>query len=430
MDASAQRRRWIKVCGFLATLLFCAAHCPAEPPLTGVANPQLVAFDKLLVSFVGGNSLPGASLAVTRRGKLVYARGCGYSDVAKREELQPDALFRTASNSKPITAVAILQLMEQGKLKLDDPILMYLAEVVPGAKRKTHPWSKVTIRHCLQHTGGWDTSKAKYDPLFRSIQIADALKVPPPASAKHVIRFMATKRPDFPAGDRYAYSNFGYLLLGRIIEQASHQSYEQYVQEHVLRPIGIQTARLGKTRLKDRAPGEVLYYDGDKRGRSVFSSNPGDSAPTPYGVWCLEAMDANGGWVMSAPDLVRFAAALDLSAAKPLLQPETRKLFIHSRPEGPAGFEADGQPKPFFYGFGWRVQVLQNTDRAHYWHEASFDGVSGLVLHRDDEVNWVIMFNSSQLIDGKLPAAAIDAPLHDAANSVKQWPEIDLFPAN
>lgn len=424
------RPQWpLMVCGMFAVLP-CATMCHSAPPLTGPTAPELAPLDNLLTTFVSEHKIPGAALAITHRGKLVYARGCGYSDVAKREELQPDALFRTASNSKPITAVAILQLMEQGKLKLDDPILMYLAEVVPGAKRKTHPWSKITIRHCLQHTGGWDTSKAKYDPLFRSIQIADALNVPPPASTKHVIRFMSTKRPDFPAGDRYAYSNFGYLLLGRIIEQASHQSYEQYVQEHVLRPIGIQTARLGKTRLKGRAPGEVLYYDGDKRGRSVFSSNPGDSAPTPYGVWCLEAMDANGGWVMSAPDLVRFAAALDLSAAKPLLQPETRKLFIHSRPEGPAGFEADGQPKPFFYGFGWRVQVLQNTDRAHYWHEASFDGVSGLVLHRDDEVNWVIMFNSSQLIDGKLPAAAIDAPLHDAANSVKQWPEIDLFPAN
>lgn len=423
----AKPYRWIKVTGCL-TVLICAATCYADPPLTGTAVPELVAFDRLITAYVDEKLIPGASFAVTRRGKLIYARGCGYADLGKKEEVQPDSLFRTASNSKPITAMAILKLMEQGKLKLDDPILMHLTDVVPGAKRKNHPWSKITIQHCLQHTGGWDTVKAKFDPMFRSVPIAEALKVPPPATAKHVIRFMATKKPDFPAGNRYAYSNFGYVLLGRIIEQASGQTYEQYVQKHVFEPIGIKTARLAKTLLPGRAPGEVRYYDGDKRGRSVFALNLNESVPTPYGCWCIEAMDANGGWLLSAPNLARFMAALDASAQTPLLEPATRKLFLNSRPTGSAGFESDGTPKSNFYGYGWRIQLLQGTDRAHYWHEASFDGVSGLMVHRDDEVNWVIMFNSTQLYDNKLPAAAIDEPIHATMNGIKAWPDVDLFP--
>ena len=415
-----------KVWGFLAALLYSAVGS-AAPPLTGTANLQLEPLDKLLCKFISEQKLPGAALAVARQGKLVYARGCGFSDLEKQEYVEPNSLFRSASLTKPITAVAILQLLEQGKLKLDDPILNHLSEVVPGAKRKTHPWSQITIQHCLQHTGGWD-SKAKFDPLYRSIMIAESLKVPSPATAKQIIRFMATKRPDFKPGERYAYSNFGYVLLGRVIEQASGQTYEQYVQEHVFRPIGIKSARMGKTRLKDRAPGEVRYYDGERRGRSVFSQNPSETVPTPYGAWCLEAMDSNGGWLLSAADLVRFVCSLDQSSQTPLLQPATRKLLLQSRPSGAPGFESDGTPKPNFYGFGWRIQHLQAPDHAHYWHESSFDGVSGLMIHRDDEVNWSILFNSSQLVNGKLPAAAIDELLHEAMNSIQTWPQDDLFP--
>ena len=409
-----------------SVLLYCAAVCQAAPPLTGAADPQLEVFDKLLTSFVGGHKIPGAALAVSYRGKLVYARGCGYADVAKREEVQPNSLFRSASLTKPITAVAVLKLMEQGKLKLEDPILNHLSDVVPGAQRKNHPWSKITIQHCLQHTAGWD-SKAKFDPMFRSIMIADALKVPTPPTSLQIIRFMASKRPDFAPGERYAYSNFGYVVLGRVIEQASGQSYEEYVQEQIFKTLGIKSARLAKTRLKDRAPQEVRYYDGNKKARNVFSQSPADVTPMPYGTWSIEAMDSNGGWLLSAADLARFMCGLDLSSKQPLIKPETRQLLLRSRPSGPAGFEANGKPKSDFYGFGWRIQHGKTPDQAHYWHESSFDGISGLMIHRDDEVNWVILINTTELVKGKLPAEAIDQLLHDAMNSVKVWPEKDLF---
>lgn len=418
----------LMVCG-LCVVLMCATVCHAETPLTGPSAPELGSLDKLLTTFIGEHKVAGAALAITHRGKLVYARGCGCSDLEKHEQIQPNSRFRVASLSKPITAVAILQLMEQGRLQLDDSILKHLSNLVPltPAEQQAHPWQKITIRHCLQHTGGWD-SKASFDPMFRPLLIADTLKVPPPPAASQIVQFMATKPTDFAPGERYAYSNFGYNILGRIIEQAAGQPYEQYVQEHVLQPVGAKSALLGKTLLKNRAPGEVLYYDADRTGPSVFAENLKQTVPTPYGIWCLESMDAHGGWVFSAVDLVRFAAGLDSSSPRPLLKPATRELLLNSRPTGPAGFEADGRPKAVFYGFGWNIRQLGSPEHAHLWHQGALDGVSTLMVHRDDDFAWVILFNSRQKINGKPPASAIDDLIHQAVDSIKTWPAVDLFP--
>jgi CubicO group peptidase (beta-lactamase class C family) len=95
---------------------------PASLPTTGHDNPNLASFDKLMVSFVKEQRVPGASLAVTRKQRLVYARGFGFADVEKKTPVEPDALFRIASITKPFTAVAILHLVDQGKLRLTDKV--------------------------------------------------------------------------------------------------------------------------------------------------------------------------------------------------------------------------------------------------------------------------------------------------------------------
>jgi CubicO group peptidase (beta-lactamase class C family) len=423
-----QTPEWIIAGGFLLVVM-CATICQGEPPLTGPDHPDLQTLDKLLTSFVGQHHIPGAALAVTRRGQLVYARGCGFADVAKHEAVQPQSLFRIASLSKPITAMAILKLMEQGRLKLENPILDYLPEtpLLSAKKRANHPWKNITIQQCLQHTAGWD-SKASFDPMFRPILIAKALKTQSPPSANQIVSYMSTKPTDFPAGERYAYSNFGYCVLGRVIEHTSGQSYEQYVQEQVLKPISITSARLGKTQLKDRAPGEVRYYDEDKTGPSVFANHFQQTVPTPYGVWSLEALDANGGWIFSAVDLVRFISILDESDPTRFIQPATRKLLITSRPTGSAGFTKSGEPKETFYGYGWLVRPARKADRANLWHQGALDGTSSLMVHRADDVDWAILFNTRQKVDGQLPAAAIENRIHEAINSIKHWPDTDLFP--
>src|SRR5690606_22434583 len=104
------------------------------------------------------------------------------------------------------------------------------------------------ILHLLQHRGGWDRDKS-FDAMFQSVRFAQTLGIDSPAKANDVIRAMQSVPLDFEPGERYAYSNYGYCLLGRVIEKFSGQSYEDYVKEHVLAPTGVTAMCVGGTRL-------------------------------------------------------------------------------------------------------------------------------------------------------------------------------------
>jgi N-acyl-D-amino-acid deacylase len=229
-----------------------AQSSTAKIPTTGRANPQLASFDRLLVGFLHDRELPGgASLAVARNGRLVYARGYGYADEETKEPVQPNSLFRIASISKPLTAVAILQQVERGRLRLEDSVfeVLQLKEPTESGVEFDERWRRVTILHLLQHRGGWDRDKS-FDPMFRSRAIVKELKVEPPATPQDIIRYMLRHPLDFDPGAKDVYSNFGYCLLGRVIEKVSGQSYEQYVRKEVLAPLGIHDMRVGATLLE------------------------------------------------------------------------------------------------------------------------------------------------------------------------------------
>jgi N-acyl-D-amino-acid deacylase len=126
---------------------------------SGEDDERFASFDRLMHEFMKEHSVPGASIAVTDKGRVVFARGYGYSDVVAKEVVQPANLFRIASISKPITAVAILQLIEQKKLKLDDTVFEVLnsEDDIKAADDKFDPRLRdITIRHLLEHRGGWD----------------------------------------------------------------------------------------------------------------------------------------------------------------------------------------------------------------------------------------------------------------------------------
>lgn len=396
--------------------------------VTGKHNPALSSFDELMTTFIKTHQVPGASLAVTRAGQLVYARGFGYADLAKKQPVQPGSQFRVASLSKPITAVAILQLVDQGKLKLTDRVFKILKPkpFLENPTDKMDPrLQQVTILHCLQHSGGWDRS-ASFDPMFQSVRIARSLGVDPPADAEHVIRFMMGKPLDFDPGTRYAYSNYGYCLLGRVIEARSGLKYEQYVKQHVLAPVGVRQMRIGGSLLADRAPREVRYYDELQRtGRSVFAKNLGKKVPAPYGAWYLEAMDSHGAWIASARDLVRFAAALDQPAKSPLLKEASiRRMF--ARPAGVLGHDDQQQPKVVYYGCGWSVRTLPGKPTVNTWHTGSLDGTSTILVRRHDGLNWAVLFNTRNGTNNHRLSTMIDGRVHQAADAVQQWPARDL----
>ena len=382
------------------------------------------AFDREVEAFMRVRKVPGGALAVVKNRRLVYARGYGWMDREKGISVRPDSLFRIASLSKPITAVAVLKLVEDGKLDLDArPFDLVKLAPLPSADTKRDPrLGQITVRQLLQHTAGWDRGRS-FDPMFRSRQIAQAAAEPPPASPQAIIRYMLGRKLDFDPGTRYAYSNFGYCVLGRVIEEVSGQPYEKSVQEKVLAPIGIRRMRLGATMTS--APEEVHYYTpGESKADSVFPDMP-KKVPWPYGGFYLEAMDAHGGWIASVTDLARFAAALHDPEHSPLLKPASFRT-MHAPPPPPASRKKDGSLEPAYYGCGWSVRPVGKEGKASYWHTGSLPGTSALLVRRWDGLSWAVLFNQRSE-DKKLPDSAIDPALHRAADAVTEWPDEDLF---
>ena len=416
----------ILLCSVCAACLLPSSPLPAQSPrvpATGRVDRWPASFDHLMTDFLAEHELPGAALAVSRFGRLVYSRGFGYADRETKEVVQPDALFRIASVSKPLTSVAVLQLAERGRLKLDDLVFDVLKLQEPKEKGIVFDprWKAVTILHLLQHRGGWDRDKS-FDPMFRSPAIVMELNVPPPADPAATIRYMLRQPLQFDPGSKDVYSNFGYCLLGRVIEKVSGQSYEEYVRKEVLAPLGIRTMRLGATLLEKRVRGEAKYYSVDNTTDiAVMGPRLGQPVPGPYGGWCLESMDAHGGWLASAPDLVHFISAFGDPRRCKILKLKSIEIML-ARPPGAAGLEADGKPRDAYYACGWMVRPIDNTGRANIWHAGGLDGTSTLLVGRHDGLCWAVLFNSNGSAKKKDPVGDIDSLLHEAADAVQVWP--------
>ncbi len=388
-------------------------------PATGNPNPDLRPFDRMMAEFVARHRIPGAAFALSRGGRLIYQRGYGFADVEKREPVAPDALFRIASISKPLTAVAVLQLAERGWLKLGDPVLDHVSlrpHLEPGEAMDPR-WKAITIRQLLQHSGGWDREQS-FDPIGRPEAIAKSLGISLPVRPADLVRYMLGRKLDFDPGERFAYSNFGYVLLGRVIESVSGQPYETFVKRSVLAPLGITRMRLGRGRRELRQEGEVHYYDPKNRmGRAVSSPPFGEEVPLRYGGENFEAFEAHGGWIASAPDLVRFAAAFDDPETSPLLD-EAGVRTMWARPELTRG----NPDAPAFYGCGWQVRPIGSEGKVNAWHTGRINGTSTLLVRRWDGLDWAVLFNTHVTPDGQVPAGLIDPLVHRAAAEVERWP--------
>lgn len=384
---------------------------------SGIHQSGLAPLDELMDNFVKEQRVPGAALAVTKDSRLVYARGFGMADRERQHAVQPADLFRIASVSKTITAVAILQLIERSRLSLGAKVW----EVLNLPKPTDARWTQITILHLLQHTGGWDDEI--FSPMFQSAHIAKTLNVPLPVSPEHIIRYMLGQPLQFNPGSRFAYSNFGYCLLGRVIERVTGISYERYVQQEALAPLGIRRMRLGKTPLSDRATTEVVYYDDKNRTASAVVGTIGGQVPLPYGAWSLEVMDASGGWLASAVDLVRFASAFDNPASCPILNSKSIAT-MYARPEGEVGFEVDGN----YPGCGWFVWPEdRHKHRAYASSNGLVAGTSSYLMRRRDGINWAVLFNAANGPDGKPLMISFRDSSSSAFDKIQAWPKSDQF---
>jgi N-acyl-D-amino-acid deacylase len=388
---------------------------------SGEAVPELAGFDQAMTELMARWNVPGGQLAVAKDGRLALNHGYGLADVEAGEAVQPDSLFRIASITKAVTAVAILTLVDEGLLSLDDRAFPIL-DLTPPANTTVDPrLADITIEHLLTHAGGWDRDVLEPQGTLWSTFAAHTLGEPQPASADVIIRFMLGFPLDFDPGSRSVYNNFGFNVLGRVIERVSGQSYEEFTQSRVLAPAGIDAMRLAKTRLEDRAPGEVRYYG--PVGQMTFPSvYPGEGfVPFAYGAYSMESTDAHGGWLASAGDMVRFATAVDGQRGEALLAPATVEAMIRT-PRIPAGVPSESD---FDFGLGW--DAVQTAGGFEWMRSGALVGSTiAWMLRTLDGLAIAFVFNS-------LPEAwpeffpETEAALREAAAAVETWPAHDLF---
>jgi N-acyl-D-amino-acid deacylase len=367
--------------------------------------------------------IPGGAVAVVRDGKLFYARGFGYADVENKTPLQPDALFRIASVSKPITSAAVMKLVEDGKLTLDDRVAPLIADLTPAPGATVDPrWEQITIRHLLNHTGGWDRNKPNggFDPIDRPAIAAAAVNAPAPASAETLVRYMKGMPLDFNPGEKHAYSNFGYIILGRVIERLSGMPYADYVRARVLLPVGAKRTQQGKSRMSGALADEVKYYmpGAGLNWPMVQSVFPGEGiVPLNYGGYHLEAGDASGAWVSSTVDLLRFVNGVDGRASPPDILSAG---IVEEMTGSGATVCADGS---CYYAAGWLVRPVQNG--ATWWHGGDLPGTKSILVRSYYNISWVALFNTGA---PNTFVGELDAALWQALNSITSFPTLDLFP--
>jgi N-acyl-D-amino-acid deacylase len=386
-----------------------AQAIPAELPVTGVAGPGLESVDEVVVETMRRQGIPGASLAVARNGALVLAKGYGWADLEAQVPAGRDTLFALASVSKSLTAATILKLVETGRLDLDARAFELLAGIQPLPGDRVDPRiNRITVRHLLYHAGGWDRAKSG-DPNGFSQRVAARMNVPLPIGPRQLARFMLGWPLDFEPGTQSRYSNFGYIVLGLVIEKAAGLPYEQAVRETTIVPLGLAKTRLNRLRGSGYLPRESHRYGPDGR-------------EDREGGHLLITM-ASGGWLATSSDMVRFLIALDGSKGNRFLAEKSYRAML-AAPPPPLPPRENGTHA----GMGWD-QVQKSPRGFSYRKNGGLLGVHSLIVHQDDGTDWALFWNGGRATGDGSGAGPrqFASRVEEALATVASWPKGDLF---
>ncbi|MDB5026214.1 MAG: class beta-lactamase-related serine hydrolase [Mucilaginibacter sp.] len=371
------------VCLMITVTCFAQTKVNNSTP-TGFLTQDIKSVDSLVYSFIKKYHVPGLSFAIAKNDSLKIRRCYGYADTFKHILMTPDNRFRIASISKPFTSTAIMLLIEQGELHLKDKV--FGNNALLATKYGTYPYKKwvidVTVEDLLEHLcGGW--ANDHNDPMF----------LHPEMSQAQLINWTLNNQPlQNKPGTHFQYSNFGFCILGRVIEKVSGSKYEEFVRKNVLIPCGITSMEIGGNTLAERKSKEVYYYDKQQ---------------DPY-TMDEKRMDAHGGWIATPTDLIKFLVRVDKFPQKPdILKPATLDSMFTPSVAGSG------------YAKGWAVNQVNN-----YWHNGSLPGQQSIAVRTNDNYCWAIMVNTRA--DGNF-SADLDELMWKIRFTIKQWPRYDLL---
>jgi len=313
------------------------------------------------------SKIPGLQVAVAVDGKLVWSEAFGYADLARHAPVTRTTMFRIGSVSKPLTSIAVAQLVLGGKLDLDAPVQRY----VPSFPQK--PWP-VTTRELAGHLAG-----------IRHYQGNEFLSNTAYPSVTAGLAIFANDTLLFQPGTRFAYSSYGFNLISAVIEGASGENFLVYMGAHVIRPLGL--THTAPDRVDSLIPDRTTFYDPDTVHGGFQVAPPVDNSYK----W------AGGGFLSSADDLVRFGSALLQPGFLP--QSSLDLLFTSQKTR-------DGQPTG--YGVGWFVATDSLGHHRVFHGGGAVGGTTAFGMDRDAHVAFAL---TSNLTDAPLGPASRIVPL-------------------
>jgi len=357
-------------------------------PLGGEPVEGFEIFDNAIVKHMAALDIESAVFVINRRDDIVYERSYGYLDQEKTYPLQPHNLFRIASISKPITLATLQRLIRSGDLRLTDRAFCVegspencILTYAPARGRIDPRVVDITVKQLMDQKSGW-TNYYERDPVFGDAvqEVIDIFENYPP-SADEIIQYTLGQPLEINPGTTYVYTNVNFVILGRIIEAVTGQSFKDAVQSVVFDPIGINDVQIGSSLPEGWLPIEVDY---PCHWTTDSAYKPNKEACWSAGGWNLEAGDAAGGFIASARSLAVFLNDYCL------------------------------------YNGGPRT-----NDRGCWgWYNGTLDGTMSFVYQRRDGVDFVLLFNnrSDDWTDDEGPDWQIIFEINDLLDDFKAWP--------
>lgn len=343
---------------FFVSLFFYACTEDEDPKKTEpITQKDLSAVDNRVETFMEKYNIPGASIAISKNEKMVYAKGYGMANTASSEPVTPKSVLRVASISKMFTGVSILKLVEDGKLNLDDKVFGPAGILGNnfGSASLSSQELEITVDHLLHNSfGGWGIASGgdpiDYFPEYDNDQFIE-----------YVLNNWELK---YPIENTYVYSNTGYWLLARIVEKVSGQSFSNFTK-NIFSSAGINTLHYTKFTKADRQTNEVEYYGQDGEENYVYK--------------IAARRDGDGGVVISAPDLLRAVCALDkMSYRQDVLSGASVDLLRGNGPLAP----------------NWGRGIGFWNEQKYWWTTGALPATRSWVISRYDGTSVVMILNS------------------------------------
>jgi CubicO group peptidase (beta-lactamase class C family) len=379
-----------------AGMVYGSAAASAQELASSPTPDERKRLARLAGAFMETYQVPGLSVAIAIKGRPAYVEAFGVADREAGEALTPQHRFRIASISKPITSTGVFTLIEAGKLQLDSHVFgpnSILGDDYPTPPNHRSNIEQITIEHLLTHTtGGWSgtgdpmgfhNEKNHHDLIAWALENSGLVNSP---------------------GKSFAYSNFGYCVLGRVIEKVTGKTYEQYIRDNILRRCDISDMQIAGNTLEERATNEVKYYD--QTGRDPYGMN-------------VARMDSHGGWIATPSDLTAFFTHIDgFKDTDQLLSDDTLRTMTTAPASSYFKGSLFGMNTPATANPSYAKGLFVNSSNC-CWHGGWLPGTVTITVRTNADFCWSAFTNTQSKFQDMFPS--LDQLVWHMALSVAGW---------